>query len=291
MIITQLNGGLGNQLFQYAIARKLAIDNNTNVLLDVSLYDTYKLRNFSLEPFSFNQEKANEFQLKIFNEGKINSRIEHFFYKIIRKVYKPVSIIETTLEFQHSVAELKYSNVYLQGYWQSEKYFIDIRKQLLEDFKIKNSLSGINLELSEKIIKSNSISVHIRRGDYVTNVHNLSVHGICGLDYYEKGIEYLTKNVSNPELFVFSDDMEWVRENLKVNIPITYVDNNDALTDYEDLRLMSQCKHNIIANSSFSWWGAWLNTNINKLVIAPKNWFVDQSLNAKDIIPTSWIKM
>jgi hypothetical protein len=137
------------------------------------------------------------------------------------------------------------------------------------------------------------VSVHIRRGDYVTNSHTNAVHGTCSLEYYENAINYISEKVKAPHFFVFSDDYKWALENFKNrSYPVTCISNN-ADKNYEDLTLMYNCKHHIIANSSFSWWGAWLNPNEDKIVIGPKQWFKSkkQSTDTKDVMPKEWVKM
>ncbi len=151
--------------------------------------------------------------------------------------------------------------------------------------------NGRNKDIGEMIQSFKSVSLHIRRGDYVSNKVTNQVHGVCDLNYYSHAISYIAERISNTHLFVFSDDPEWAKGNLKTEIPTFFVDNNRADKDYEDLKLMRQCKHNIIANSSFSWWGAWLNQNAGKIVIAPKKWFNDKSINTKDLIPEKWIRL
>ena len=140
------------------------------------------------------------------------------------------------------------------------------------------------------ISQTNSVSLHIRRGDYVSNQKTNQTHGTCDLDYYQRCITEIEKEVENPYFFVFSDEIEWVKENLKINHPAEYVDQNTGDKSYEDMRLMSQCKHNVIANSSFSWWGAWLNSYPDKIVFAPKRWFASDKHNTKDLIPEGWKK-
>jgi len=142
----------------------------------------------------------------------------------------------------------------------------------------------------QKIKEKNSVSLHIRRGDYLTMQKAIDTIGVCPLDYYDKAIREITRKIKNPTFFIFSDDINWVKENLKTNSPTIFV-SGGKLKDYEELILMSKCKHNIIANSSFSWWGAWLNNNPNKIVIAPKKWFKDTSKNTRDLIPESWLKL
>ena len=181
---------------------------------------------------------------------------------------------------------------YFIGFWQSEKFFKNIEKIIRKEFTLKNPLSNYANVVFEKI-KSTPISasLHIRRGDYVLEPHTNAYHGVCGLDYYQKAYEELVKKINSPfEIFVFSDDIEWVKENLRLPGKMHFV-SNPNIPDYEEMFLMSCCTHNIIANSSFSWWGAWLNPNKNKIVIAPKQWFANKNEDAKDIVPESWIKI
>ena len=140
------------------------------------------------------------------------------------------------------------------------------------------------------IADSNSVSIHIRRGDYVADPTMYTSHGTCDIDYYNRCVESLTEKVKDTSFFVFSDDPQWSRDSLKLQYPAIFVDHNDMEHGYEDMRLMSQCKHNIIANSSFSWWGAWLNNNENKIVLAPEKWFAKKTYIINDMIPVQWVK-
>jgi hypothetical protein len=175
-------------------------------------------------------------------------------------------------------------DTYLHGYWQSEKYFADIEAQLRQDFAFP-ALTGRNVEFASELESELSISLHVRRGDYL----NLAAHTVCSQEYYQAAVKEMIRKVSgDPRIYVFSDDPEWARQNLKFSVPTQVVDHNSGAADFEDMRLMSLCKHNIIANSSFSWWAAWLNANADKNVIAPKAWFGDPKLNNPDITPDSW---
>jgi hypothetical protein len=167
-------------------------------------------------------------------------------------------------------------------------YFKNIETIIKNDFIFNQNIIDKNKDLVSKIESCNSISLHVRRGDYVQNKITNQFHGLCSLKYYNNAIHYIEMKIKNIEIFVFSDDISWCKENLKYNLPIHFMDTNDA---HSDLYLMTKCKHNIIANSSFSWWGAWLNTNKEKIVIAPKQWFADQSVITQDIIPAQWIKL
>lgn len=288
MIVTRIIGGLGNQMFEYAAARALSLKGSYGLSLDISAFETYTLHAYGLSNFNIsgNVAKKNEFAIgsskSIFDT--LSRRIHH---KTELKLYQ-----EKSLAFEPGFLNLG-ENTYLDGYWQSEKYFKDFEQQIRQDFTFNHTPSVENQKLVESIKAENSVSVHIRRGDYVTNAAVNSVHGICDIAYYKKAVEHLMINYgeSNLKFFVFSDDPQWVKENMSFGKNTVFVSHNDASSNFEDMRLMSACKHHIIANSSFSWWGAWLNPSKYKLVIAPKQWFKTTSLNANDIIPESWVRL
>jgi len=289
MIIVRLIGGLGNQMFQYAAARRLAHHYNTDLFLDVTGFASYSLRKFELDIFKIRAKIAPPDLIKCVpfsRKDAVHIGIRHFFLgeTIIQYVK------EQTFDFYESVLFLP-DNVYLNGYWQSEKYFSEIVDIIRKEFSFVNPPSAINQELLEEIGECNSVSMHIRRGDYISNPVTMEFHGALGIDYYTRALNLIRKKVKDPHIFVFSDDIFWVRKNLKTDIPIYFIDHNGAEKDYEDLRLMSNCKHHIIANSSFSWWGAWLCNNSEKMIIAPKKWFNAPGINASDIIPDSWFKV
>jgi hypothetical protein len=295
MIIIKLQGGLGNQMFQYAIGRKLSILNKTELKLDLSFLldrtprSNFTYRDYNLNIFNLKIESATSEEIKPF--------VNHLDNKIKRKIYSYLFlgknkkyIYEKQLTCDPNIFKLT-GNIYLDGYWQTEKYFSDIKNILYNDFNIKIPQDEKNQEITKIIKNSNSVSIHTRRGDYITNKQTYNVHGICDLDYYYNCVNLLLKQIENPHFFIFSDDHKWAKENLKLDYLMTFIDHNNASKNYEDLRLMSQCKHNIIANSSFSWWGAWLNKNPDKIVYAPQKWFNDSSRDTKDLIPDQWIKV
>lgn len=294
MIITELNGGLGNQMFQYAVARRLAIMNRTDLKLDISTFDTYKLRAYELTHFNIDAEFAEYNNIAAFKE---NSRFKKAFFKLKNRfiAFELINVHEKhfgeSFLFDKEILNLS-DNVYLQGYWQSEKYFKDIETIIRNDFTLKEKLNNKSCEVAELISKSRmSVSIHIRRGDYVSNPITNSMHGTCSLDYYQECVKELAEKFSDLQLFVFSDDPEWVKVNLHFKYPTVFVNHNGAERAYEDMHLMSLCKHNIIANSSFSWWGAWLNNYLDKIVFAPKQWFKQKERNTDDLIPENWIRI
>lgn len=291
MIIVRLIGGLGNQLFQYAVGRNLADRHKTKLKIDISGFETYKLHKYSLAPFNIREDIATAeeiSQLTSANQGNSNG----FFTKLFRRpAGSPASHIrEKHVHFDPEILNLP-DNVYLDGYWQSEKYFSDIEKDIRREFTVKDPQKDKDRETADIIASCEAVSLHIRRGDYVSNATTNQIFGTCGLDYYHSSIGIIAQNVPNPHFFIFSDDPEWARNNLKLDYPTTLVEHNNADRNFEDLRLMSQCNHNIIANSSFAWWGAWLNNNPDKIVIAPAKWFQTAKYDPKDIIPPQWIKL
>jgi hypothetical protein len=290
MIITKLQGGLGNQMFQYALARKIALKHKTSVFLNNTYFNKKDARNFGLDVFVLEKHIASPNHLFLFGMDGAKSKINNY-YKLLRKLISPIVIKEKQFNFDSEVLVKAKKYTSLMGYWQTEEYFIDIKDVLLKDFRIRTSLEGKNLKIADDIKSTNSISLHVRRGDYLTKPDAIKIHGTCDINYYNKAIEVVTTHINNPVFYVFSDEIEWVKKNLKTQLPIVYVDHNSNENAYEDLRLMSLCKHNIIANSSFSWWGAWLNTNDSKLVIAPSKWFATNEFNSSDIVPEKWIKL
>lgn len=292
MIITKLIGGLGNQMFQYAAGKALALRHNTSVKVDDSF----------LKKPAQGIDTQRYFELDIFEEyvliaslnetEKYLKRINNKFFRELQRrlpfLFKSLRAVESGSSY-HVDFEHYPENTYLDGFWQSELYFSKYENEIRNLFIFKKDIINRNTDLVSKInTAQNSVSIHVRRGDYVKNPEANKFHGLCSLDYYSEAIKLITDKVSNVSLFVFSDDIPWCKENFKFNLPIEFIETNNP---HSDLFLMTQCKHNIIANSSFSWWGAWLNNNANKIVIAPNRWFANKDVNTKDLIPSSWRKV
>ena len=293
MIIVRLIGGLGNQLFQYAVGRCLAEKNSAVLKIDISPFATYKLHKYSLWAFNIQENFASPDEvtaLMVLKQGIAEQVVNRLLYRPTKLSSNFIS--EKHFYFDPQVLKLQ-GDIYLSGYWQSEKYFKNIEGLLRREFTVKTQIMGKNKELNNMIISCESVSIHIRRGDFVSNLKTNQTHGVCNLDYYNKCIEKIKLSINNPHFFIFSDDCEWAMVNLKINDQLIIVDHNGPDKNYEDLRLMMHCKHHIIANSSFSWWGAWLNPNPDKIVIAPKQWFADEKMNSqtKDLIPEGWIRL
>ena len=281
MKVVKILGGLGNQMFQYAFYLSLANKFN-NVKVDVSDFQDYELHNgLELESvFNIKLNKASGFIIQL-----LNPSYRTWFYRKLRRILnlKNTLVVEQHFfSFDKDILNDPKSRIYW-GYWQSSQYFEHIADQIRECFKFKKLLTGKNKSTMDMITALESVSIHIRRGDYIG--HDL-LGGICDLDYYKEAISTIKARVSNPTFFIFSNDIEWCEENLNIEDAhyISWNKNNDS---YIDMQLMSRCKHNIIANSSFSWWGAWLNANENKIVVSPKKWTnnSDHTLALKE-----WIK-
>jgi hypothetical protein len=288
MIIVKLKGGLGNQMFQYAIGRRLAEHYHTKLKLDLSLYQDEETdvtpRNFQLNRFFTTAEIARPKDLKLFfTAGSLINKARKFW---ANSKYIAEQSIRFNPEFLHFGR-----NCYLDGYWQCESYFSDIKGLIRKEFRLKQSFEGKNRHLANLIGSVNAVSLHIRRGDYVENPVTKQFHGSCSPEYYEKAIHHMGSKINDPHFFVFSDDPAWVANNFRINFPMTIVDNNNESNGFEDMRLMSICKDHIIANSSFSWWGAWLNGREEKIVIGPQKWFNDPSIDTSTVIPETWLKI
>ena len=178
---------------------------------------------------------------------------------------------------------------YIRGFWQSERYFSIIESLIRSHFQFKQVLTDAYLKALDKISTCNAVSLHIRRGDYCSDEAVQKVHPVCPISYYDRALKQLSLIMSDLQLFVFSDDVEWCKQHFSDKYPIYFIQDMVPANDVMELQLITHCKHHIIANSTFSWWGAWLCTNPNKQVIAPKNWFKDEGINTKDLTPDSWI--
>jgi len=295
MIIIKLWGGLGNQMFQYATGRRLSLLHDVPLKLDTTWFEKVPKkstpRHYELSTFKTIQTRATPSEIRQLRGMDVTE-----FPKIVKKfmrangIFIPKTCIdEKHFNFDPQILELS-GAAYLNGYWQSEKYFMDVGDTIRSDFDLTREPSTVSKRIAEKITTSQSVSIHVRRGDYVTNSTVSSFHGAQNLDYYFASIKHIDLNIHSPHFFVFSDDPVWCRVNLKLTHPVTYVDHNGPEKAYEDMWLMSLCKHHVIANSSFSWWGAWLCRNPEKIIIAPQKWFVDESINSFDLVPEAWIR-
>ena len=292
MIIVKLIGGLGNQMFQYATGRYLAHLHQTDLFVDTSFLEknpngSYTKRELELSVLNLDLKIVPVSDVMKFNiEGsnKYSRALQRQFPFLFTNLYAAESGVQYQKKF------LNYpKNTYLDGFWQSERYFKTIESILLKEFTPKETLNSENENWLNKITASESVSIHVRRGDYISSKNAQEHHGNLNVDYYANALKIIKDTHKNSEVFLFSDDLDWCKDNLKLDNEIYYVDANQKNNFHLDMYLMSQCKHNIIANSSFSWWGAWLNEHQHKIVAAPKKWFANKSLTTKDLIPSQWI--
>lgn len=289
MIIVELRGGLGNQLFQFAYGFHLANKRKTRLLLDTSHFINHPLRNFELDKLGLSKYVGNQEEIKAIKKYVDPRRLHNKICNLVLPYYRHSLVRERAYHFDPNLLKVR-KNVYLSGFWQSEKYFSDDAERLLEAIRFEqvNHLAPIK----EQIVSSHSVGVHIRRGDYASDPQVKALHGLVPMEYYERAIEFLRNEIPDLSIFVVTDDPAWVTDNFKVG-SFEVLSGKHTRDSVDDLYLFSLCQYNVTANSSFSWWGAWLNQNKNKKVICPKNWFAAYAdkFDTKDLIPDSWIKM
>ncbi len=292
-------------MFTYAIGKALSLEKNQELFIDnswVQKMDKAQKVNLSALQY-FDEEVLTRKKIDIYRLADISifRKIITLCNKLNFSIFKGV-IDEEFFQYDDRILKSKSSSLYLRsGYWQSYRYFDKYQDSIRKSFSFKKEVCLQNKVMAEKIMKSdNSVSVHVRRGDYNTNPELKNLYGeICTLDYYLKSIDYISKNVKKAKFYIFSDDILWVMGEFSgLDAHIEYVQENHETSvveighknnGYSDMYLMTLCKHNIIANSSFSWWGAWLNKNSDKIVIAPKQWFND-GRDTRDLIPESWLR-
>jgi hypothetical protein len=304
LIVRQLSG-LGNQMFQYAAGRYYARQLEAQMSLafdppDKSLSHGHP-RPFLLSHFSISAQcrELSPFErfLLLTNDVVTNSRrltsirplvgalLQHSLHglrlQLVTESVEQWYRFQRALPFNHQA-----HTIYLLGYWQVHQIPESMSADLRRELSFREAPVGKNMEMHRRIKNTeNSVAIHIRRGDYT-----LEVEGNVALPmtYYSSAITHLTQCLHNPTFFIFSDDIDFARNNLRTDIPTVFVDHNDSFSAHEDLRLMSSCRHHIIANSTFSWWGAWLSPYVDRIVIAPRNWMVGQRSRYDDLFPSNW---
>lgn len=287
MIVVRLNGGLGNQLFQYATGRQLAHLNNAPLYLDTAFINAnlqQQIWKYELGAFNISGIIADDKLLQTFHGSSFSSK-ERLLTNLItlgkNKKYK-----FDEYGFNEQVLNLR-GNYYLRGFFQSEKYFKGIANILREELSVKEEFIPADNLLLDKISNTTSVAIHIRRGDYIRNLSTMNAHGLCSKDYYTKSIEYIKRELGDDvHFFFFTDDEEWINREMNWEINCTIVSGKSCV---EDFYLMSMCKHNIIANSTFSWWAAWLNPHQDKKVVMPKHWANNIKTDDIDLNPGKWL--
>ncbi len=288
-IVVKLQGGIGNQLFQYALGQSLIHQTQHSVQYDRSWFATQTKRKFELGSFAFDVPIAPVAEITEFQKYEKRSSKLSFLHNVLT-ANEHIYIKEKSLRFNPAILQLN-PPVYLDGNWQSEKYFQPIADQLRTEMRVRTAPVGENARMLAALARQRAIAVHVRRGDYVQDTRTNTFHGVTSMQFYQTAAAYLINKTQEPVFYVFSDDSEWVKTHIHFPAPTVYVDHNDTDHGYEDLRLMRACRHHIIANSSFSWWGAWLAETPGQIVIAPKQWFNDPAQDSRDLVPDRWVRM
>jgi len=293
MIIVKLMGGLGNQLFQYATGRAVALRKQVSLKLDLSWFDANSdatKRSFRLYHFNIDFSAASASDIAEITGINRNDLLQPMYrlQQRLRPYYRRSVFLERYFHYDPNIFRCE-KTVHLIGYWQSFRYFEDIEGAIRNEFQISTDISPSTRSCLDEICGLNSISVHARRGDYVSNASYRKIHSALPVAYYESAVQKIAQVVKDPSFFVFSDDIAWAKDNLNFGYPTRFVEHNNELNDHEDLLLMMSCKNHVIANSTFSWWGAWLASNQNKVVVAPRTWFGTTERNPKDLLPKDWM--
>jgi hypothetical protein len=287
-VVIRLAGGLGNQLFQYAAGLAQAESRRARLLLDLSLYRHDKLRTYGLDAFAL--EPA-------FVSPPWAALMRAFDRKFIGRAIKtlmPIVGWRYVLDRSQGYDPSDFppgGNLVMQGYWQSENYFAAVADRVRAAFRFRHPPDDANAAYLDRIAAGPAIAVHVRRGDYASVPEITAVYGVCGPDYYREAADYLQRIVRGARYLVFSDDPDWAEQNLKWPGPSEVVRHNVGKRDADDLRLMAACDHFVIANSSFSWWGAWLANKPGKVVVAPKRWFAGGGQAEADRVPNEWVRL
>lgn len=292
VIVVRVAGGLGNQMFQYACGRALAERNHDRLYFDLSAFRTYRLHGYGLDGFSGEVVTAPWY---LTTGGRVWSVARRFGFSKAR-YFRLLGIrwVGECGDLRYRPQLLQFSgSAYLDGYWQSASYFEGCEELIRKDFSLSPSLDKRLQERRSSlgIGQGTTASLHVRRGDYATNPSSNAVHGTLGEEYYRNAVEHLIGKLGEEfRLVVFSDDIAWARENLRFPVATVHVEPEDDRPQV-DMHLMASCDHHIIANSTFSWWGAWLNPSLTKTVVAPARWFRSADHCADDICPAAWVRI
>jgi hypothetical protein len=292
MITVALYGGLGNQLFQYALGRSFELERGDEVRFDPRGVEEDPLREYRLDQFQTCVVLATPADVRR-ARGADRPRVLRMASSMaarLRPYHRRRVVVEQLYGFDPRIRRVRRSCV-LSGYWQDERYFRGIRDTLLDELTPRYDLSARARDLLARMDATTSVSVHVRRGDYVWKASAARTHGVCPPGYYERAAGLLLARVPGAHFFVFSDDVEWAREKLQLGAETTFVDGGGPERDYEDLQLMRSCRHHIVANSSFSWWAAWLCRRPEAVIIAPDPWFNDPGRRLDHPAPAGWLRL
>ena len=289
MVVVQLQGGLGNQLFQYAAGRALALRTRSSLLLDISQVGKGRYRPYRLDVFNLDAQPARKrdvpFEFRLPHRSPLARKV---FARLPQRLpthaaLGPKIVREKGFAFDESVAGST-GDVYLVGFWQSPRYFEDATDAIRADLALTPQSAGVEPMLAAKLQREGTVSVHVRRGDYVDN----PLFSPCSADYYRQALELLADGITLSAAYVFSDDIEWARREVRFTVPTVFMSEVHTDSDIADFYLMSQCHHHVIANSSFSWWAAWLGDG-SGCVVSPRRWFDDTAMDTRDLRPAHWL--
>jgi hypothetical protein len=290
-VVARIEGGLGNQLFEYAAARALADRLQCGLFLDLRGIQENGDRPYQLGLYNVRAEIATAEMLATLPPWRSSRmrRIQQSLSFMLPGGFH-TSVFRSRSFAYDALFERLQHPVYMVGYWQSERYFASNRTRLLQDLVLKMR-DDVNAVWVQRIEACNSVSLHVRRGDYVSNASASKFHGTCNLVYYQRAVAELMRKETDIEVFVFSDEPQWAAENLRLPVCTHIVDANSPDSGHLDIELMRRCKHHVLANSSFSWWGAWLCEFPRQIVFAPDRWFSDPGIDASDVVPSRWNKL
>ena len=293
MVIVRISHGLGNQMFQYACGRALALTNQTEIKLDLAHYCAHQDRAYGLDRFRVSASPATESEVAAISGCAPGERRRGFRKHLhnalgcLRPWDRRRVLREGAKVFDPALLRVR-GELYLMGYWQSPRYFDHLAETIRSDFTLRDEPTDEFCRAAEEIARHPSVAVHVRRGDYV---------GIPALEmadpkrYYAAALERIAARVPGVRACIFSDDPVWAAANLHLPVPARVVSGTCRCAPHEEMLLMARCDHQVIANSTFSWWGAWLNRNPNKIVTAPRTWFHQAGLANADILPAGWLEL
>ncbi len=281
MVISRITSGLGNQLFQYACGRAVSLRHGVELKLDVQNFKDYKNRRYALDAFAIHATEATP------DEVQAMLKTNTLWHRLTTPRARRRVLREQGMGFDEAVLRAG-PDVYLSGYWQSPRYFQDVEPQLRGELTWRLPPPPESSRVLEKIGATTAVAVHVRRGDYVSNPEYAKRFGALPLVYYERALTHLGERFANLHAFVFSDEPDWIKANFPKKWPLTVVEGNAAP---EDLRLMAACRCHVIANSTFSWWGAWLAPFADKIVLAPERFFYDPALPDRELVPDNWTRI
>lgn len=296
MIVAKLISGLGNQLFQYAIGRQIALKNATNLSLDTSFFAGQSLRSYKLDAYNIQAEVVTSNQLHsllhLYQDHTLKAKLYRRWVRLLPKHKRHYFVESGWWEYEPDLLKV-INNTYINGYWQHYRYFEHLDERIFQELTLKNAYPFEAQVLLARIqADASSVSVHIRRGDYLSDTNANNLMGVLPLAYYHSAMTYISSRITSPTYYVFSDDLKWASQNLTITSPVVLVDIAGGRYEQVELDLMSKCRHNIIANSSFSWWGAFLNRTKDSIVIAPAQWVLPPDINARiQLQLPSWVQI